>query len=84
MTGTQERVRYYGDNQSRTSFSFDPEYVAPATFYRIQEDRIVRNGELRYYDHPKFGVIAKITRIEEEAPEEELDTTGDLLPGGIN
>lgn len=34
--------------------------------YRIQENRIVKNGELRYFDHPKFGVLAKITRIEEE------------------
>lgn len=34
--------------------------------YRIAEDRIMKNGETRYYDHPKFGVIAKVTRIEEE------------------
>jgi hypothetical protein len=81
MTATEERVRYYGDNQSRAAFSFDPEFVTPSTFYRIQEDRIVRNGELRYYDHPKFGVIAKITRVEEEGPEEDLDMTEDLLPG---
>jgi len=38
--------------------------------YRIEEDRIVRNGELRYYDHPKFGVLAKITRVEEQDPDE--------------
>ena len=35
--------------------------------YRISENRIIRNGELRYFDHPKFGVLAKITRFEEEA-----------------
>lgn len=40
--------------------------------YRIEEDRIFRNGDLRYYDHPKFGVLAKITRVEEEPPEEEF------------
>ena len=33
--------------------------------YRIDEDRIFRNGELRYFDHPKFGVLAKITRAED-------------------
>ena len=41
----------------------------PASYpvrYRIEEDRIFRNGELRYFDHPKFGVLAKITRVEEE------------------
>jgi len=38
--------------------------------YRIEEDRIVRNGELRYFDHPKFGVLAKITRVEQQEPDE--------------
>jgi hypothetical protein len=33
--------------------------------YRIEEDRIFRSGELRYFDHPKFGVLARITRVEE-------------------
>jgi len=37
--------------------------------YRIDEDRIFRSGELRYFDHPKFGVLARVTRIEE--PEED-------------
>ncbi len=41
----------------------------PSTYYRIQEDRILRNGELRYYDHPKFGVLAKVTRVEDAAGE---------------
>lgn len=35
-------------------------------YYRIQENRILKNGELRYYDHPKFGVLAKVTRVEDE------------------
>ena len=38
--------------------------------YRLEEDRIFRNGELRYFDHPKFGVLAKITRVEEDELEE--------------
>lgn len=40
--------------------------------YRIEEDRIFRNGEVRYFDHPKFGILAKISRVEEEPGEEEL------------
>lgn len=36
-----------------------------AVIYRIDEDRIFRNGELRYFDHPRFGALAKITRVEE-------------------
>lgn len=47
-----------------------------AVYYRIQEDRKVRNGELRYYDHPKFGVLAQVNRVEEE---EEDPETGELL-----
>ncbi len=58
--------------------SFDDGYFgfggdAPVNFpvrYRIDEDRIFRNGELRYFDHPKFGVLARITRVEEEEPED--------------
>jgi len=38
--------------------------------YRIEEDRIVKNGEIRYFDHPKFGVVAKVSRIEEDESEE--------------
>ncbi len=38
-------------------------------YYRIQENRILKNGELRYYDHPKFGVLAKVTRVEDEEKE---------------
>ena len=51
------------------------EIVSPPVFYRISEDRILRNGEVRYYDHPKFGLLAKVTRVEEEAPAE----PGELL-----
>jgi hypothetical protein len=53
---------------------FEPFGMIEETYpvrYRIDEDRIFRNGELRYYDHPKFGVIAKITRVEEVDPDEE-------------
>lgn len=60
------RVRRFGDESTR--FRFDPEFITPSIFYRIEEDRIVRNGELRYYDHPRFGVLAKITRVEEDQP----------------
>lgn len=48
----------------------------PTVSYRIDEDRIVRSDELRYFDHPKFGVVARITRVDEPA----IDTSGDLMP----
>jgi hypothetical protein len=59
------------EDESFYSFGDDrPQYddvysrrVMPVRF-RIQEDRILKNGELRYFDHPKFGLLAKVTRVE--------------------
>lgn len=31
--------------------------------YRIVEDRKMRSGELHYIDHPKFGVLIKVTEV---------------------
>lgn len=53
----------------------DLELAAPTdepVYYRIEEDRILKNGELRYYDHPKFGLLARVTRVEESGNEGEL------------
>lgn len=50
------------------------EYVGPVRF-RIQDDRILKNGELRYFDHPKFGVLAKVTRVEEPEDGDENDSS---------
>ncbi len=38
--------------------------------YQINEDRIFRNQELHYFDHPRIGVLAKVSRIENEALED--------------
>lgn len=58
-------------------FRYDDEEPLPAEFvrYRIQENRIIKNGDIRYFDHPKFGVVAKITRFEEE--DEDLEEEGE-------
>ncbi len=39
--------------------------------YRIEEDRIFKSGDLRYFDHPRIGVLARIDRIEAPEPDEE-------------
>ena len=57
--------------------SFEDEPVNYPVRYRIDEDRIFRNGELRYFDHPRFGVLAKITRVEEEDPDSDPDEFAD-------
>jgi len=69
----------YGDVRPRYEFESDP-VVGPVR-YRIQENRIVKNGEIRYFDHPKFGVIAKVTRVEvaEDSDEDETPESQQLL-----
>jgi len=49
--------------------SMETQPGALPAYYRIQENRILKNGELRYYDHPKFGVLAKVTRVEDDEDE---------------
>lgn len=56
--------------QSLENFGDEPDPFEPRTFYRIQEDRIFKSGDIRYFDHPRFGVVAKITRVEEEEANE--------------
>ncbi len=48
--------------------------------YSINENRIVNSGDVRYFDHPKFGVVAKIERVELPDPAEAGDDTDVLLP----
>jgi len=70
MVSAQLPVATFGDERIQSGYDYDrlePQY-APLR-YRIVEDRIMKNGETRYYDHPKLGLIAKVTRVEEE-PEE--------------
>ena len=57
----------YGDYRTTNKFG---ELDGPRPVrYRIKENRIFRSGELRYFDHPKFGVLAKVTRVVEKAQE---------------
>ena len=64
----------YGDYRTLNEIRQPP---APVR-YLIEEDRIFRSGELRYFDHPKFGVLARVSRVEEEA-EDDSDEDGELL-----
>ncbi len=64
-------VRSFGDSRRQNEDAFGR--VPQPVRFRIQENRIVKNGELRYFDHPKFGVLAKITRVEEEDEDDETE-----------
>jgi len=57
---------------SLKNFSDNLQELKPITHYikyQINEDRIFRNEELHYFDHPQIGVLAKVSRIENEALE---------------
>jgi len=60
-----EPILSFGD--SRFQYDDEPDVPGMPVYYRIQENRIVKNGDIRYFDHPKFGVVAKVTRVEKEA-----------------
>lgn len=83
--GATVREPYYRDRRRRDSeaYAAPGESRTPRIRYRIQDDSILRNGEMRYFDHPRFGLIAKLTLVEQEEPEDPLlDDSDDLLPAG--
>jgi len=66
MTAT-DRLISYSDGRVQEADGgdgFDP--FAQPVRYRILEDRIMRTGDLRYFDHPRFGVVARVTRPKED------------------
>ncbi|MDH3747202.1 MAG: peptidoglycan binding protein CsiV [Gammaproteobacteria bacterium] len=71
VVAARQPIATFGDERTQNSYDYDPfaPQYAPLR-YRIVEDRIMKNGETRYYDHPKLGVIAKVTRVEEEPKED--------------
>ena len=59
-----------------------------APVYRLSERRRIRSGELHYFDHPRFGMIARVTPYvspEEQATPEEgaPGDTGDGHQAGV-
>jgi len=60
-------VRVYSDRRNPYGLDDAGAVREPGTVrLSINEDRIVRDGDLRYFDHPKFGLLAKVTRLEED------------------
>lgn len=68
-----------GDTGGSLIFSDKPVLPPAPVRYRIFEDRIFKSGDLRYFDHPKFGVLVKVTRYEEPGQVQEPGAT--LLRG---
>lgn len=55
----------------------------PGIYYRISEDRIFKSGDLRYFDHPKFGVLVKIDRVEREETDPDAPPAGEEMLGDL-
>lgn len=69
----QDRIPYFGDNRGNARYGINSQFLAPSVFYRIEEDRILRSGDLRYYDHPRFGVLAKVVRVEDPEADDGIE-----------
>lgn len=69
-----ESIFLFGD--ARPQYEFESEPDEGPVRYRLQENRIIKNGEIRYFDHPKFGVIAKVMRVEKAEDSDENEVTG--------
>lgn len=68
----EEDMLTFGESLSYPNIDLydEPAGLRVPVHFRIVEDRIVKNGDLRYFDHPKFGVLAEVKRFEEPEPEE--------------
>ncbi len=71
--------RYESDAYEYYGRVLEPEPMYEPLRFQISENRLFKNGEIRYYDHPKFGVVAKILRFEIEE-EDNTDDTEFLSP----
>jgi len=72
---------FFSFSDARDRYGDDDAFASMPVRFHIQENRILKNGELRYFDHPKFGVLVKVTRVEEPEEEDEdsaIDASGTL------
>ncbi len=65
--GQEKNARSASGRGSRNEYVV---YDTETLLFRISEDRIFRSGHLRYYDHPRFGVLATVNRYEKIPGEE--------------
>lgn len=52
---------------NRSSGASDALTLNERPIYQLQESRRMRSGDLHFFDHPRFGVIARIERAETAA-----------------
>ena len=79
--GARPAAPVFGDARRVEEFAAGP--AVGRVRMRIDEDRIVRNGELRYFDHPRFGLLAKVTRVETPVDDDPADDDAGLPAGRV-
>ena len=56
----------FGDEFGNGFGNASGDMYLPPVRYRIEEDRIMRDGEVRYFDHPRFGMVVSVWRVEDD------------------
>jgi Peptidoglycan-binding protein, CsiV len=64
LAAADNRAEYEDEHGVVRQFEYTLSPAEGPVNFRIREDRILKNDEVRYFDHPKFGVIAKVQRVE--------------------
>lgn len=63
---TEELMSVAGGGNNGTDRNTSPENTTPgntANYFIIKENRRVRSAALNYFDHPRFGVIVQVNRV---------------------
>jgi len=61
---TEESITVAGEDEEVTEA--DEEIIMSGTYAQMKETRRIKLNELHYFDHPLFGVIMRVTRLEVE------------------
>ena len=64
---TQEERLIFGKNVFDEEKEFDIfEEKNQKVLYEVKHSKKLRSGELHYMDHPKFGMLVKLTKAQKE------------------
>ena len=66
---TEENISIAGEDIEKIDveeIEVDEEIIMSGTYAQMKETRRIKLNELHYFDHPLFGVIMRVTRLEVE------------------
>lgn len=78
--GGRQREKSFGDKYNFSTRDWQ------VIRFAIEEDRIFNSGHLRYFDHPRFGVLVRVNRFEmpedENPDDDDRDSNAPTLDAG--